>query len=140
RHYEYPTHLPDTKLYGMLHDEKNNEIWFSTEKGISKMNIQTEQIHSFGKEHNLQSLEFNSSAFHQTRHGQFIYGGIKGINAFFPEEFYKYSKSKKKYTPILTALTIRKTIKEKTSEKNNNTSTSTISLPYINVGFYGRVG
>lgn len=137
KQYDYPEYFNDAKVYGILHNPENNEIWFSTEKGISMMQVHTGEFYYFNSEYNLQSPEFYASAFHRTNAGYFLYGGVKGINGFFPTEFEKKSKLKMTYIPFILDFKIREKNRDVKLLKSN---WNKVRLNYGNLGLYGTVG
>lgn len=76
--------LPNNAVYGILEDENSN-LWLSTNRGISKFNPQTEKFRNYDVNDGLQSNEFNSS-YCKTSDGEIFFGGINGLNSFFPDE------------------------------------------------------
>ena len=88
--------LPNNVIYGILTDEKNN-LWLSTNKGISHFNLQSGVFRNFDVNEGLQSNEFNTGAYYQSKTGELFFGGIKGLNYFFPEEI----KENKDSPPIV---------------------------------------
>lgn len=76
--------LPNNVVYGILQD-RNNLLWLSTNKGLSRFDPETEDVINFTEKDGLMSDEFNSGAFLKTRSGEMYFGGIFGFNHFFPE-------------------------------------------------------
>jgi PAS domain S-box-containing protein len=76
--------LPNDVIYGILEDEQNN-LWLSTNKGLSKFNPQTKRFRNYTVRDGLQDYEFNAGASCKTRTGQMFFGGLKGFNAFYPK-------------------------------------------------------
>jgi len=85
RHFTVSDGLPNNTLYGVLEDEEGR-LWISTNNGLSRFDPETETFRNYGLEIGLQSLEFNSGAFTKSRDGEMFFGGINGVNAFFPNE------------------------------------------------------
>ena len=84
-HYSENDELPDNTVYGILED-KRGRFWLSTNQGVSLFDQTDLSVHNFGVEHGLQSLEFNTGAYFKSDSGKMYFGGIKGINTFFPEQ------------------------------------------------------
>ncbi len=82
--------LADNTIYGILEDEEGR-LWVSTNQGISSYDPETEIIENFGLEYGLQSSEFNTGAFYQSKDGEMFFGGIEGLNSFYPEAVYSHS-------------------------------------------------
>jgi len=76
--------LPSNSIYGFLPDN-NGFLWMSTNHGISKFDPLNRTFKNFTVEDGLQSDEFNGGAYYQSKSGEMFFGGINGINAFYPE-------------------------------------------------------
>lgn len=83
-HYEGKNFLPSDVVYGILEDEKQH-IWMSTNNGLAKFNPATGIWRTYSIVDGLQSNEFNSGACYRSMHGEMFFGGVRGFNAFFPE-------------------------------------------------------
>ncbi len=77
--------LPNDVVYGILDDQYGN-LWVSTTKGISKVDLHTMQIKTYTKEDGLQSNQFNYKSSYKAKNGIFYFGGINGFNAFNPDQ------------------------------------------------------
>ena len=77
--------LPNNVVYGILTDNQNN-LWLSTNKGISKFNPRERTFRNFDVNDGLQSNEFNTGAYFKSKNGELFFGGISGLNHFFPEQ------------------------------------------------------
>ena len=75
--------LPDDCIYSLRQD-RNGNIWFSHNKGISCMTLRGTWLH-FNKNDGLQENEFNTNTSFQTDDGEFFFGGVNGISSFYPE-------------------------------------------------------
>jgi DNA-binding NtrC family response regulator len=60
----------------------------STNNGIARFDPHTKTFKNYGVEDGLQSKEFNGGSFFQSRRGEMFFGGIRGFNAFFPENIH----------------------------------------------------
>jgi signal transduction histidine kinase/ligand-binding sensor domain-containing protein/DNA-binding response OmpR family regulator len=77
--------LPNDTIYGILEDPAGN-LWISTNKGLSRFNPGNRSFKNFNMEDGLQSNEFNARAYLQNQQGEMFFGGVKGLNAFFPDQ------------------------------------------------------
>ncbi len=82
--------LPNDFIYSILPDSKGC-FWMTTNKGVSKFNpeIKNENgaaFRNYDVNDGLQGLEFNQGAYHQTKNGEILLGGVNGFNAFFPDK------------------------------------------------------
>lgn len=84
-HYGIAEGLPNKVIYGILQDNLQN-IWVSTNKGISRINTNTNEIKNFDETDGLQGNEFNYGACLKTKNGQLIFGGTSGFTLFNPND------------------------------------------------------
>ncbi|HSP86933.1 MAG TPA: two-component regulator propeller domain-containing protein [Ignavibacteriaceae bacterium] len=84
-HFTEADGLPNNVVYGILNDGQGN-LWLSTNKGLSRFNIKTKAFRNFNVSDGLQSNEFNTGAFYKSKNGEFFFGGINGLNYFFPDK------------------------------------------------------
>ena len=85
RFYSKSHGLPNNVVYGILEDENEN-LWLSTNKGLSRFDSKEETFTNYSVEDGLQSLEFNYNAYYKSRSGEMFFGGVNGLNAFYPSE------------------------------------------------------
>ncbi|MFV1981748.1 MAG: two-component regulator propeller domain-containing protein, partial [Rhodothermia bacterium] len=90
RHFTVEHGLPSNTVYAILEDERGF-LWMSTNNGLSRLDPETETFQNFGLEVGLQSLEFNGGVGHRSRTGEMFFGGINGLNAFFPSQLVESS-------------------------------------------------
>ncbi|TAD95063.1 MAG: hypothetical protein EAZ97_16055 [Bacteroidetes bacterium] len=76
--------LPNNVVYGILFDKKGN-WWMSTNKGIASYDPKNLKFTSYAMRDGLQSNEFNRKSFHRAFDGELFFGGVNGVNAFYPE-------------------------------------------------------
>lgn len=85
KHYAFPDAVGDEVVYGILQDEQGY-YWLSTNYGLLRFNPEKEAFNHYHDIHGLQSNEFNANSFMKTEEGQMFFGGIKGLNSFYPKE------------------------------------------------------
>ncbi len=88
--------LPDKVIYGILPGNENPattpvSLWCSTNRGLVKLtpNINTSfsfDITTFTATKGLQDNEFNTQAFFKAANHELLFGGVNGLNHFFPED------------------------------------------------------
>lgn len=78
------TGMPSNAILNLLQDSQGN-FWLSTYNGIAKFNPNTKSVKNFYESDGLQSNQFNYNAALKLRSGEFLFGGIKGFNVFFPD-------------------------------------------------------
>ncbi len=76
--------LPNNVVYGILPDGRGN-LWLSTNKGISRFNTETGSVRNYDALDGLQSDEFSQGAYCRWRNGLLSFGGVGGINTFYPD-------------------------------------------------------
>jgi len=84
-HYTIREGLPNDVVYGILPDEEGN-LWLSTNKGLSRFNPKNKTFRNFDVNDGLQSNEFNTGAYYRSKTGELFFGGINGLNYFYPQE------------------------------------------------------
>jgi len=91
--------LPNNVVYGIVPDDSGN-FWCSTNRGLAKVRISDRkqlQITPFTAGDGLQSNEFNTQAFYKSPDGELLFGGVNGINRFFPKTLQFSSKPTQVY-------------------------------------------
>ncbi|MFC2104704.1 two-component regulator propeller domain-containing protein, partial [Bacteroidota bacterium] len=76
--------LPDEHIYDIIEDN-SGKIWLSTNRGLAVLNKKTNKIESYDNEDGLQSLEFNNGASFKAEDGELFFGGLSGLNSFYPD-------------------------------------------------------
>jgi serine phosphatase RsbU (regulator of sigma subunit)/streptogramin lyase len=77
--------LPDDAVYGILEDGEGN-LWVSTNSGLCRYSPKKGTFRYYNVQDGLQSNEFNGGAYYKSPKGEMFFGGIKGFNAFMPDE------------------------------------------------------
>lgn len=82
--YNKKSGLEDEYIYA-IEEDKQHFLWVSTNRGLSRINPETDEIKNFDIMDGLQGYEFNSNA--SFNDGKYLYfGGFNGLNYFIPEE------------------------------------------------------
>jgi len=111
--------LANDYVYSVLPDEDEN-LWMSTNMGLSKFNPKTKQFENYTADEGLQSNEFNSGAYFKTNDGELLFGGPSGINSFYPSTI---SKNPTIPNVVLTDVIVNgKEIKIQRDDKKNEQS------------------
>jgi ligand-binding sensor domain-containing protein len=76
--------IPSLYLYN-IHKGNNNNLWISSNFGIIRYNPFAKKFRSFGTSEGVQDFEFNSTSSSQSKDGEIFFGGLKGLNYFFPD-------------------------------------------------------
>ncbi|RYD81669.1 MAG: hypothetical protein EOP53_05785 [Sphingobacteriales bacterium] len=88
KQYNRSTGLPDECIYSIHFDAQQN-LWCSTNKGIFRI-APSGQIFQLTKEDGLQENEFNNNVSYQSADGELYFGGVNGVNSFYPEKIPDY--------------------------------------------------
>ena len=83
-HYGEKEGLPNETVYAVLEDDAGF-LWISTNSGLVRFDPRTERFKTFTQQDGLQSDEFNMSAYLRASSGELWFGGINGLNAFYPD-------------------------------------------------------
>lgn len=82
---EENSNLPNDTIYGIAEDAAGR-LWLSTNGGLSCFDPVAKSFINFDIGHGLQSNEFNLGAHGQSRDGELFFGGIDGLNSFYPDQ------------------------------------------------------
>lgn len=94
--------LPNNVIFGILEDD-NNEMWFSSERGLSNFKPSTGIFYNYNKTDGLQDDHFYWGSTFKSRRGELFFGGISGLNSFLPSDI-KYNTNDPR--PVITGLKI----------------------------------
>ncbi len=75
--------LPNGTIYEIVQD-KNGNIWVSTNRGLACLTLKTGKIKSYDKYDGIQGLEFNNGASYLAPSGEIFFGGTNGLTSFIP--------------------------------------------------------
>jgi two-component system sensor histidine kinase ChiS len=84
-HFRKKDGLPSETVYGILEDD-DGFLWLSTNGGLTRFDPKTETFKNYDERDGLQSNEFDMSSYLKSRSGEMFFGGINGLNAFYPDE------------------------------------------------------
>ena len=121
--------LPSNTVLRMLEDRSGN-LWLSTYNGLCKFNPATKSCRNFSQSDGLQSNQFSFNAALVLQSGEFLFGGIKGFNIFYPDSV----QERKEMPPVfLTGLRVNnKSVEEDSSfvTERNFEKLESVSVPY----------
>ena len=83
--------IPNLDLYDMYLGKDKN-LWISSNYSLIRYNPYTNKFRSFGPAEGVQDFEFNSNTSFQSSTGELFFGGVKGLNYFFPDSIKDNSK------------------------------------------------
>lgn len=76
--------LASNTVCGILESD-NDQFWISTYYGLSHFDYKEKLFHNFYQLDGLSHDEFNRFSFHRDLDGRFFFGGVDGVNSFYPE-------------------------------------------------------
>lgn len=96
--------LPNDFICGLL-TEGDSCLWLSTNHGLSRFHIPTKTFINFFDGDGLTHNEFNRKSYFKSRNGRMYFGGMRGINAFFPKEVMQaYQNRNRGANMVLTSI------------------------------------
>jgi GAF domain-containing protein/ligand-binding sensor domain-containing protein len=90
-HYREKEGLPNDVVYAILPEREagiDKARWLSTNNGLSRFDLRTETFRNYTHLDGLQSNEFNWQAACLAPDGEMFFGGVEGINAFYPDQIW----------------------------------------------------
>jgi len=76
--------FPSNLVYSILKD-KNQVLWFATGNGLCRFDTAGNKFRTYTVEDGLQSPEFNLRASFLSNDGEIFFGGMNGLNSFYPD-------------------------------------------------------
>jgi len=127
--------LPNNVIFGLLPGKKD-ELWISTNRGVSLFNTVSGKIRNFSPSDGLQSYEFKEHAHCRSSTGALYFGGVNGFNEFFPDSIHERPSE----PPLLITgfqvfnkdLPIAKDDSDPSPLKRSITETKDLCIPYNN--------
>lgn len=65
-----------------------DDLWISTNNGLVCYAPETDELKRYFINSGLQSNEFLSGAYYKSPEGEIFFGGVNGLNAFYPQDIY----------------------------------------------------
>ncbi|OHX64681.1 two-component regulator propeller domain-containing protein [Flammeovirga pacifica] len=77
--------LPSNVIKAILEDDFGN-LWVSSNKGLSKISLENRRVKNFDMSDGLQDNEFGELTACKRKNGELLFGGVNGLNVFYPHE------------------------------------------------------
>jgi two-component system sensor histidine kinase ChiS len=77
--------LPHDAVVGILEDGQGR-LWLATGGGLSRFDQRSGEFKNHDVRDGLQANEYWRNSYHQSASGEILFGGVDGLNAFFPEQ------------------------------------------------------
>lgn len=84
QHLDTKNGMKSHTVYGMVQDA-HNDIWLSTNKGVSRYSTKLDKFKHFDLSHGLVDLDFNHGAIHRGADNRIYFGAGKGFSTVSPE-------------------------------------------------------
>jgi signal transduction histidine kinase/ligand-binding sensor domain-containing protein len=75
--------IPRNNIFEIMRDDQNT-LWFATGGGLCKFDSASNSFRNYTVDDGLQSLEFNLRACYKSPDGEVFFGGMNGLNSFYP--------------------------------------------------------
>lgn len=120
------SNLPNDFIYGILADNQG-DLWLSTNGGITKYDPKKEIFYNYDEMDGLQNNEFNYCSYFKGKMGELFFGGVKGLNRFYPEEI-----KNNPYLPkvVITSIKVSDGFSKPFLEKFSIPTNYYLELPY----------
>ncbi|MBI9113014.1 hybrid sensor histidine kinase/response regulator [Maridesulfovibrio ferrireducens] len=109
--------------------DSDGDIWVSTFKGISHLDPKNGKILNFGISDGLQGIEFWINSYNKGQSGKIYFGGLNGMNMFYPK------KIKTNPTPPPVVITALNILNSPAKLATNITETKEITLSWKDAMF-----
>ncbi len=76
--------LSNDSVLGILEDAEGH-LWLATNQGLSRFDPVAESFRNYGVDDGLQGTVYSSGSAFQSAGGEMFFGGVRGLDAFFPE-------------------------------------------------------
>ena len=80
--------LPNNLIQSITEDNDHN-LWIGSNGGLTKLNPNNLELNNYDISDGLQSNEFSEHTCYRSKNGELFFGGINGINSFFPNAIKK---------------------------------------------------
>jgi len=108
-YYSQENGLPGNLVYSIQRD-KSNGLWVATGNGLCRYDAVSNSFHAYSVEDGIQSPEYNLRASSVSEDGEVFFGGMNGLNTFYPD-----SLSNNSFVPpvvITSAYKMKKGVRE----------------------------
>ncbi|PBQ34222.1 hypothetical protein CNR22_21425 [Sphingobacteriaceae bacterium] len=119
KNYTKKTGLADNSVAGILKDN-SGILWISTFNGLSRFDSKLEKFENYYDKDGLTDNEFNIAAQLKASDGKLYFGGLNGVNAFYPDSLKKETAQKPRI--FLTRFSKYDGLKDSISERYGDLS------------------
>ncbi len=90
----YPSDGLAGNIINSILEDENDKLWISSNSGLTRFDLTSHRTRNFDIHDGLQGNEFNAGAGLKLDDGRLAFGGVNGLNIFFPD-----SISERNYNP-----------------------------------------
>ncbi|MBF0290448.1 MAG: HAMP domain-containing histidine kinase [SAR324 cluster bacterium] len=69
-----------------IEEDSQRRLWLSSNRGLTRFDPVRKSFKNYSLKDGLQSSKFERGSSHISKNGEFFFGGVRGINTFFPEQ------------------------------------------------------
>jgi len=99
--FEISNKMPTASIYSLQLDSFNN-LWFSSQVGLFRLNLDNLHLEHFSAEDGLLANEYNGGAYAELADDRLVFGSIRGITLFSPHQFVASNDVDKNFEVTLT--------------------------------------
>lgn len=92
--------LPNNFINGLL-AEGDSCVWVSTDNGLCRFSYRRQTCSNFSQQDGISSNEFNRISFFKASDGRMYFGGLNGVNAFYPGPRFLQHKKGRQVTELM---------------------------------------
>ena len=85
QHFNIADGFPSDVLYRIEADEYN-DLWISSDYGLVRFNKKTLAVNTYTTADGISHNEFNRTSSFKAKDGRLFFGGLDGVNAFYPKD------------------------------------------------------
>lgn len=126
--------LPSNLIYAIEDDDKGH-LWISTNKGIAEYDPVSKVVNVYDEADGLQSSMFYRRSSYKKRDGELLFGGINGINRFYPSKILRNPHVPPVY---ITSMTVSNAVLHPSAKGpliQNIVEAKEVNLPYFENDF-----
>lgn len=86
RQFNITSGLPSDVLY-RIEADNNNNLWISSDNGLIKFNKGNFSVQTYSIKEGTSNDEYNRTSSFKAKSGRIFFGGLDGIDAFYPDDF-----------------------------------------------------
>lgn len=86
RQFNISSGFPSDVLYRIEPDDDDN-LWISSDYGLIRFSLKTLSVNTYTTVDGISHNEFNRTSSFKAKDGRLFFGGLDGVNAFYPKDF-----------------------------------------------------